>query len=221
MKVRIQVGCWSALASLVLILGSVSLVAQNRSNQNTVPRPPQQSTPQSQPSRPTYAPPKEGHHSGQWLNQHRAQSLDEQKRALERDPAFRRLPPENQQRIVQRLQHFDSLPPDRQEQVIRRMHAWEHLTPAQKDDFRGVRQQFNSLPPDRRQKVKNAIETLRAMPPAARQREINSGRFSEFSPQERDILNGASRLPLTPSNPSSETQAPNPGTDRYVPRPPQ
>ena len=221
MKVRIQVGRWSALASLVLIFASVSLVAQNQRNQNTVPRPPQQSSPQHQSSRPAYPPPKDGHHSGQWLNQHRTQSLDEQKRDLERDPAFRRLPQENQQRFVQRLQHFDSLPPDRQEQVIRRMHTWDHLSPQQKNDFRGLRQQFDSLAPDRRQKVKNAIETLRAMPPAARQREIESGRFSEFSPQERDILNGASRLPLAPSNPSSETEAPNPGTGRYVPRPPQ
>jgi hypothetical protein len=220
-KVRIQVRRWSALASLVLILGGVSLVAQNRRNDNTVPRPPQQSSPRNQSPHPTYPPPKDGHHSGQWLNQHRTQSLDEQKRALERDPAFRRLPPENQQRFVQRLQHFDSLPPERQEQVIRRMHTWEHLTPQQKQDFRGLRQQFNGLPADRRQAVKNAIESLRAMPPAARQRELESGRFSEFSPQEREILNGASRLPLAPASPSSGTEAPNPGTNRYVPRPPQ
>jgi hypothetical protein len=39
------------------------------------------------------------------------------------------------------------------------------------------------------------------MPPDVRRREIESGRFSQYSPQERDILNRASQLPLAPAEP--------------------
>ena len=90
------------------------------------------------------------------------------------------------------------MPPERQQQVLRRMETWEHLTKQQKEDFRSFDSQFKNLPPDRRQAVKNAIQTLRAMPPDARQHEIESGRFSQFSPQERQVLNNAAHLPLAP-----------------------
>lgn len=178
------------------------------------PQPPQHSYPQ-------YQPPAQGHHSGQWLNQHRQQPLDQQRRALEGDPQFRRLPRETQRDYEQRLQRFDSLPPDRQHQVLHRMETWEHLTPQQKRDFIGMRDQFNGLSPDRRRAVHNAIDTLRAMPPEARQRELESGRFSQFSPQEKQILNGASRLPLAPAAPGAAQPEDNSsGPSRYVPRPP-
>ena len=175
-----------------------------------------------------YQPPSQGNYSGQWLNQHRAQPLDQQKRALENDPAFRRLPRETQRDYEQRLQHFNSLPPEGQQQVLRRMATWEHLTSQQKQDLRGIGSQFNSLPPDRRRAVRNAIDNLRAMPPEARQRELQSGRFNQFSPQERDILNGAARLPLAraPEQPNSSppeapSKQPNTGRQRYIPRPPR
>ncbi len=108
------------------------------------------------------------------------------------------------------------------------MEAWEHLTPQQKQNFLGMRNQFNSLPADRRRAVHNAIDTLRAMPPDARQRELQSGRFSQFSPQERQILDDATRLPLAPApqqsgSPEGESQnsQQDSGQRRYVPRPPQ
>ena len=79
------------------------------------------------------------------------------------------------------------------------METWEHLTPEQKDQARQVYSQMKNLPPQRRQAVRNAIQALRGMPPAARQREIDSDRFkSQFSPEERSILGGASKLPLAP-----------------------
>jgi hypothetical protein len=61
------------------------------------------------------------------------------------------------------------------------------------------------------------------MPPQARQREIDSGRFSQFSPQEKQILNDATRLPLAPEPSTNENQPEqqNTGPRRYVPRPPQ
>jgi len=203
--------------------------SDNRSERRDV-RPAPQFQPAPQPPqreyRP-YQPPAQGHHSGQWLNRQRDLPPDQRKRALESDPAFRRLPRENQQKYEQRLQRFNNMPPDRQQQVLRRMETWEHLTPQQKQEFGGIRSQFNSLPPDRRRAVHNAIDTLRAMPPNVRQREVESGRFSQFSPQERQILNDAARLPLAPapesnrSAPEQQNEQQNTRPQRYVPRPPR
>jgi hypothetical protein len=44
--------------------------------------------------------------------------------------------------------------------------------------------------------VQNSIRALRAMPPDARRRQINSGRYDNFSPEERELLNNALQAPL-------------------------
>jgi Protein of unknown function (DUF3106) len=247
MKVGAKFGYWFVLPGMLLGMGIPACLAQNHhSGAGSVPRPGyhQSSRPQKQSaSRPEsgtrsssevqpryqgeapspspvprpYRPPIEGRHSGQWLYQHREQPLDQQRRALENDPTFRRLPPQRQQQLEQRLQHFDSLPAERQQQVLRRMETWEHLTSVQKQQFRSMDSEFRGLPADRQRAVRNAIQTLRAMPPAAREQAITSGRFSDFSPQERQILNNAAHLPLAPAQP----EAPVTGPNRYVPRPPQ
>jgi hypothetical protein len=230
MRARAQIGKWIASAGVMLALAAVpgfvvSSFAQNRKNDSPPPRPqrtesrpaPRNEAPRPAPS---YQPPAEGHHSGQWLNQHRSESLEQQRHALQNDRDFRSLSPDRQQRFEQRLQRFDNMPPERQQQVLRRMETWEHLTPQQKQQFRATDSQFRSLPPDRRQAVRNAIESLRAMPPQARQQAIESGRFSQFSPQERDILNNAARLPLAPAEPGPPTDQPQTGSQRYIPRPP-
>lgn len=222
----------------MLVLAALPALAQgHRNEQHSAPPPSRAERPAPHPpartaSRPaspprdsrSYQPPRQGHHSGQWLNQHRDQSLDQQRHALEHDPQFRRLPAQRQQQLEQGLQRFNSMPPDRQQLVLRRMETWEHLTPQQKQDFRGMGQRFNSLPTDRKHAVRSAIESLRAMPPSARQREIDSGRFSQFSPQEKQILNDAARLPLAPAPVESSgnpSQPENSGSQRYVPRPPR
>ena len=179
-----------------------------------------QPAPQREVPRP-YSPPAQGHHSGQWLDRYRQQPLDQQRRALQSDPNFRRLPPQRQQQLEQRLQHFDTLPPDRQQQVLQRMETWEHLTQHQKQQFRSVDSQFRSLPPDRQGAVRNAIQSLRAMPPDARQRALESGRFNQFSPQERQILNNAAQLPLAPASRDGHSERPDSGPERYIPRPPR
>ncbi len=71
---------------------------------------------------------------------------------------------------------------------------------------RNVRTAFlQQLPPDRRRMVGTAIRDLRAMPPEQRQEVIESERFkSMFSPQERDLLTNASRLPLAPAESQNE-----------------
>jgi hypothetical protein len=111
---------------------------------------------------------------------------------------------------MQRLQDFSKRPPEQQQRILNRMETWEHLTPQQKGEARQFHSQLQQLPPERRQAMQNAIQALRGMPPDARQRAIESGRFSDYSPQERDILNGVSRLPLAPTQPPES-----------VPRPPQ
>lgn len=142
-------------------------------------------------------------HAGDWLRQYGDLPPDEQERALQSDPAFRRLPSERQQKLRERLQHFSSLTPQQQLRVLNRMETWEHLTPAQKQEARQLFGEFRQLPVERQRTVTTAIEDLRAMPPEQREQVINSERFKGmFSDQERELMRGAARLPLSP--PSSE-----------------
>ena len=97
------------------------------------------------------------------------------------------------------------MPSEQQERVLNRMETWEHLTPEQKAQARDFHSQMQQLPPERQQAVRNAIQSLRAMPPEARQRAIESDAYRQrFSPQERQMLDGASRLPLAPAEPNEQ-----------------
>jgi hypothetical protein len=138
-------------------------------------------------------------HAGDWLRHYQGLSPSERERALQNDPGFRRLPPERQQMLRQRLQHFYSLPPQQQQRMLNRMETWEHLTPGQKDQARQLFNRMQQLPPDRQRMVHTAIRDLRALPPDQREQIIDSNRFrGMFSSQERDIMRGATRLPLAP-----------------------
>jgi Protein of unknown function (DUF3106) len=138
-------------------------------------------------------------HAGDWLRHYADLPPEEQERALQNDPAFRRLPPERQQMLRQRLQHFSNLPPQQQLRMLNRMETWEHLTPEQKQQARQIYGQFRQLPPDRQRMVKTAVEDLRNMSPDQREQVINSDRFKGmFSDQEREMMRGATRLPLAP-----------------------
>jgi hypothetical protein len=44
-----------------------------------------------------------------------------------------------------------------------------------------------------RREVLNAMRALHEMPPFAREREIDYGRYSHFSPEEREMLRNAER----------------------------
>jgi hypothetical protein len=150
-----------------------------------------------------------GHHSGAWLREHKDLPPDQQMRALENDPQFRKLPPERQQQLRQRLQHFSTLPPQEQERMLKRMDTWEHLTPEQRQQARGLFQQMQQLPPDRRRMMQTAIRDLREMPPDQRQQVLDSPRFkSMFSPQEQEMLKGITQLPLAPAEPGEEAGSP-------------
>jgi hypothetical protein len=154
----------------------------------------------AQPPRQQLARPKPQGHAGDWLRRYKDLPPEEQERELQADPAFRRLPAERQQQLRQRLQHFSNLPPQQQLRVLNRMETWEHLTPEQKQQARQVFGQIRELPPGRQRAVTTAIHDLRAMPPDQRERIINSDRFKGmFSDQEREMMRGATRLPLAPA----------------------
>jgi len=156
-------------------------------------------------------PPQPGGHAGDWLRRYRGLSPSEQERALQSDPAFRRLSPERQQLLRQRLRHFSSLPPEQQQRMLNRMETWEHLTPGQKQQAREVFGRLRQLPPDRQRMVTTAVRDLRAMPPGQREQIIDSHRFkSVFSPEERDIMRGATRLPLAPPENGKPEESPAP-----------
>jgi hypothetical protein len=140
-------------------------------------------------------------HAGNWLRHYKDMPSAQQRRALENDPQFRKLSPQQQARLQSRLQHFSSLPPQQQERMLSRMETWEHLTPDQKQQARQVFQQFKQLPPDRRQAVNRAIRDMRALTPPQRDQLINSDQYrNSFSLQERVILSGAAHLPLSPGD---------------------
>jgi hypothetical protein len=156
--------------------------------------------PRAEISRAHPEPPRAQGHSGDWLRRYADLPPDERERALQSDPAFRRLPPARQQAYRDRLEHFSSLPPQEQLRMLNRMETWEHLTPGQKQEARQLYGQFRQLPPDRQRMVKTAVEDLRAMPADQREQVINSERFKgTFSDQERELMRGAARLPLAPA----------------------
>src|SRR5258706_3041463 len=150
--------------------------------------------------------PNEGHrpqnqpgHAGNWLRRYKDVPPAQQRRALENDSQFRRLPPPQQMQLRNRLQHFSSLPPQQQERVLNRMETWEHLTPNPKQQAHPIFQQFRQLPPARRRAVNRAIRGMGDLTPEQRDRLVNSEQYRRaFSPQERHLLGGASRLPLAP-----------------------
>lgn len=154
----------------------------------------------AQVQRPGQGRPQQRGHAGDWLRRYKDLPPAEQERELQNDPGFRRLPPQQQQQLRQRLQHFSNLPPQQQLRMLNRMETWEHLTPEQKQQARQVFGQIRQLPPDRQRMVNTAIHDLRSMPSDQRERVINSDRFKGiFSDQERDMMRGATRLPLAPA----------------------
>jgi hypothetical protein len=194
---------WMATGVLAVaaVIVSPCLAQHNFRPMQGRPAAPNQSHPQPRP----------GGHAGDWLRRYKGMSPSEQERALQSDPAFRHLSPERQQLLRQRLQHFSSLPPQQQQRVLNRMETWEHLTPGQKEQAREVFGRMQQLPPDRQRMVTTAVRDLRAMPPGQREQIIDSKRFkSVFSPQERDIMRGAARLPLAPPENGRPEEAPAP-----------
>jgi hypothetical protein len=212
MKRRDHIAQNLAVAIVMAAMFTSISVAQHGGHPAPPPRPapaPQPQFRQAPPQRgsaPQASVPRQQGHAGDWLRRYKDLPPDEQERALQNDPAFRRLSPERQQLLRQRLQHFSNLPPQQQLRMLNRMETWEHLTPEQKQQARQIYHQMQQLPPDRQRMVRTAVQDLRAMPPDQREQVINSERFKGmFSDQEREIMRGVTRLPLTPTEPGEES----------------
>ena len=146
------------------------------------------------PKAPVRAP---GPHAGDWLRNNKDLPLEQQKRALQNDPQFRKLPPKRQEELENRLQRFNARPPEERERMLQRMETWEHLTPGQQQHARDLFQKMKQLPPERRRTMTAAVRNLRQMPPEQRQQVLNSERFrGMFSAGEREMLNGVTQLPM-------------------------
>ncbi len=136
---------------------------------------------------------------GDWLRQHQNLTPQQQQKALQSDPEFKKLPSDMQQRYVNRLQRFNSLAPNQQQRMLQRMDRWSRMSPEQRNQARGLFQQFRSLPDDRRKAMTQAFRNLRAFPPEQQQKMLNSPQYQEqFSDSERNILRGMSELNLGP-----------------------
>lgn len=194
MKVGKHIAEYMAGTAVAAALVVPCLAASRFPQQSGAPGPP----PQAEITRPHDEWPAHGH-VGDWLRRYKDLPPDEQERALQNNPDFRRLTPGQQQRLLKRLRHFSSLSPDEQLLMLNRMETWEHLTPAQKQQARQIFSQMRNLPLDRRHQVHQAIRELRAMPPDQREREIDSDEYrGRFTDHERDLIRGISRLPLAP-----------------------
>lgn len=129
----------------------------------------------------------------------------EQRRFMANSPEFQRLPPGRQELIRARLRQWNSMPPEQKERVREREEILEGLSPAQRQEARDIFPQWRDLTPGRRQAVMVAFRHLRDLPPDQRRPFLDSQRVREqFSPHEREILEGLNKL-----LPNSRTEAPN------------
>jgi hypothetical protein len=197
-RVKLIKGKVARAALWLGVAAAVPCLAQGLAQGKGFREPPQQKRQEEKGNRPQAGRAQPGH-AGDWLRRYKDMSPAEQQRALQNDPQFHRLSPERQQQLQQRLQHFSTLPSEQQQRVLNRMETWEHLTPPQKQQAREIFGQLQRLPSERRRMVTSAMRDLRAMPPEQREQVIDSERFKGmFSPPERELLRGTSKLPLAP-----------------------
>jgi Protein of unknown function (DUF3106) len=126
---------------------------------------------------------------GEWLESHKNLPLDQQEKALENDPNFKKMAPARQNALRDRLRKFNTLTPDQRDLAIKRMNFWASLTKEQHEKVRDANQKMQTLPPDRRVALHKALRHLRRMDSQHREQVMESDRFkSLFSDQEQGIL---------------------------------
>jgi len=132
----------------------------------------------------------------------------EQERLMANNPRFRRLPPLRQQMIRERLNRWNAMTPEQRVRFRQREEIFESLSPAQREEARILFPQWQRLPPDRRAALMQAFRRLRDMPPGQRQSFLNSPEAARrFSPHERDVLGGLTRL--LPDSPAATPADPD------------
>ena len=153
---------------------------------------------------------KGGRKMGDWLQAHKDLPPDQQMKALESDPFFKRLPPQRQNELRERLNKFNNLPPEKRDQALQRMEFLAKLTPQQREQLRNASQQLKSLPQDRQVAVHKAIRHLRQMPPDERKQVLDSDHFkSIFSDQEQKLIGQLAEMNVPEGNAGS-AQNPTP-----------
>ncbi len=157
--------------------------------------------------------------AGAWLRKQQKLPPQDQLRALENDPGYKKLPPDRQQILRNRLKQFNALPPEQKERMVNRLHAFESLSPAQKQTVRQLHGELRQLPDDRRQLVRKAFRDLRNLPENQREQALKSGQFSSFSPGEVNLLHGMLGLEqfFQPNNQESN-EPPSPETPIAPPK---
>ena len=119
----------------------------------------------------------------------------EQRRVMADNPQFQNLPPGRQELIRERLQQWNSMTPQEKERVREREEILDGLSPAQRQEARNIFPQWRELAPPRRQALMVAFRHLRDIPPEQRRPFLDGQRVQEqFSPHERDILEGLNKL---------------------------
>jgi Protein of unknown function (DUF3106) len=151
-------------------------------------------------------------HLGAWMDAHRSLPLAQQHAALDAEPGFHELNPEEQSRLHQQLTSLNRLPPDKQQQRIQYAEAMEKLSPPQQQQVNKVLGQIGSLPEDRQRAVTRAYRQLRDLPEGQQQAYMNSPQFrSQFNDQERATVgNMVNAAPLLRS---FDPPAPGPPKD--------
>jgi len=129
---------------------------------------------------------------------------------LETNPQFQRLSPERQQLIREHLRQWNAMTPEQKERIRQREEILGGLSPAQRQEARDLLPEWRSLTPGRRQAVMVAFRHLRDLPPDQRRAYLDSQYVrEEFSPHERDILEGMNKLMADSPRAASGAAAPN------------
>ena len=151
---------------------------------------------------------KGGRKMGDWLQAHKDLPPDQQMKALESDPFFKKLPPQRQNELRERLKKFNSLPPDKRDQALQRMQFLANLSSTQREELRKASAQLKGLPPERQVAVHKAVRHLRQMPPDERKQVLESDRFkSTFSDQEQKLIGQLAEMNL-PEGGSAQNPTP-------------
>ncbi len=127
-------------------------------------------------------------HLGDWLKNHQGLNSEQLEHALRQEPGFNNLNPEQQQRAIKQLQQLNAMPPEQRQRRLALAESFEHLSPQQKQQVQSSFREFQNMPGDRQKVVRKALRDLRDIPSDQRQSVLNSPRFSDLTPQERNIL---------------------------------
>ena len=148
---------------------------------------------------------------GDWLQSHKDLSPDQQEKALESDPKFKKLTPDRQAALKERLRKFNALPPEQRQRALQRMNYMAALSADQRQQLRDANRTLETLPQDRKVMVHTALRHLRKMDPQQREETMHSDKFrSTFSDQEQGILKQLSAInpPQQGASPTSQATPP-------------